>query len=48
MNYSGPASGRSRLTGSIPASDTHRMTTAKTFRIACWWRASLLEWAPVV
>jgi hypothetical protein len=34
------------LTGSIPASDTHRMTTAKTFRIACWWRASLLEWAP--
>jgi hypothetical protein len=48
MNYFGPVSGRSRLTASILASDTHRMTTAKTFRIACWWRASLMEWAPVI
>jgi hypothetical protein len=48
MNYFGCASGRSRLTASIPASDTHRMTTAKTVRISYWWRASLMEWAPVV
>jgi hypothetical protein len=48
MNYFRPANGRSCLTGSIPASDTPRMMTAKIFRMACWWRASLMEWAPVV
>jgi hypothetical protein len=38
----------SRLTGSIRGGDTLRMMTAKTVRIACWWRAPLKEWALVV